>query len=84
MPNTCHGYCCFHALRRNLTDSPEYKAMLVAVKKKSILARAEIDVFIRWMWYFAKHYETVKAINISAKLLQLYDGRSNQSFCGPR
>ena len=72
MPNACHGYCCFHALCCNFTNSPQYKAMLVAAKNKSILARAEIDVFIRWMWYFAKHYETVKEINISAKLLKLY------------
>ena len=72
MPNARHGYCCFHALRRNFTDSPQYKAVLAAAKNKSILARAEIDVFIRWMWYFAKHYETVEEINISAELLKLY------------
>ena len=59
-------------VRRNFTNSPQYKAMLAAAKMKSILARTEIDVFIRGMWYFAKHYKTVKDINISAELLLLY------------
>ena len=41
-------------------------------KIKTISARAEIDVLIGWIWFFAKHYKTVEEINISAKLLKLY------------
>ena len=50
------------------------------MKKKGILARAEIDVIICWMWYFAKHYNIVDKINISAELLLLYMTEDQESY----
>ena len=41
-------------------------------KDASILARAEVDAIIRWMWYFARNYETEEEVKLASKLLVRY------------
>ena len=41
-------------------------------KDASILARAEVDAIIRWMWYFARNYETEEEVKLASKLLVCY------------
>ena len=41
-------------------------------KDASILARAEVDTIILWMWYFARNYETEEEVKLASKLLIRY------------
>ena len=70
--NAKHGLCVWHLLDRNLKNSKEYKALLAAAKGKSIFARAEIGAILRWLWYFARHYETREEIEVASYLLLKY------------
>ena len=72
LPNALHGWCLFHKLDRNLTSDPKYKSIITAAKEKSILARATVDMLLKWLWYFAKHYETAQEIEFSTILLNHY------------
>ena len=71
-PNAKHGLCVWHLLDRNLKNGKEFKALLAAAKEKSIFARADIDAILRWLWYFARHYETHEEIQFASSLLQKY------------
>ena len=85
MPNARHGYCYFHALRRNFIDSPEYKAMLAAAKNKNDFGQSRdrcahrLDLVLRKTLQNCRRNQYIRQ---TAKAV--YDGRSNQSFCGPR
>ena len=72
MPNAKHGSCFWHKMDRNLINSTEHKSTIAKAKDRSILCRAEIEVFFFWMWYFSKFYETIEEINMTMKMLIYY------------
>ena len=69
MPNAQGGLCSFHKIDRNCISHPKYKSMIAAKKSTSIMARAEVDILLRWMWLFTKHYELEEKIRLSKYLL---------------
>jgi len=72
LPNARHRHCAWHKINRNFTDDSEYKSKLISARKKDWKASIEIDVLIRWLWYFVKYYETAEEVNIATQLLHLY------------
>ena len=78
-PKAKHGWCGWHRINRNFTNDPKYKSMLAAAKNSSIFTRVEIDVVVRWLWYFIKHYEDEKEIQFSLNLLDFYLKEEDQS-----
>ena len=69
----------FHKINRNFTHSPNYKSILDAAKDKDIFGRLEIDIIVRWMWYFIKYYKTKDEVELSAYLFHLYMTEDDQS-----
>ena len=72
MPNAKGGLCSFHQIDRNYVSHPKYKSTIAATKSLSIMARAEVDMLLRWLWYFTKHYELEEEIRLSQYLLTFY------------
>ena len=71
-PAASHGLCVWHVLDRNFKNHAKYKALFAAAKDKSVFARAEIDAILRWMWYFARIYETKGEIKVASAFLLQY------------
>ena len=67
-----HGGCIWHCLDRDCTNDEKIKSTIAMAKDASILARAEVDTIIRWMWYFARNYETEEEVKLASKLLVRY------------
>ena len=67
-----HGGCVWHCLDRDCTSDEKFKSTIAMAKDVSILARAEVDTIIRWMWYFARNYETEEEVKLASKLLIRY------------
>lgn len=64
-PNAMHRWCGWHRINRNFTNDSKYKSILAAAKNSNIFTRAEIDVFVRWLWYCVKHYEDEDEVQFS-------------------
>ena len=76
------GLCVWHRLDRDCTNDEKFKSTIAMAKDASILARAEIDAIIRWMWYFARNYETEEEIKFASKLLVRYlSGDQSEHLC---
>jgi N-glycosylase/DNA lyase len=41
-------------------------------RNRDATSRIEIDLVVRWLWYFIKYYETEEEINLSMELLNFY------------
>ena len=64
--NAMQGWCAFHKIDRNFTHCPKYKSVLDGERNKDILNRIEIDIVVRWLWYFIKNYKTMEEVELSA------------------
>ncbi|KAL7539501.1 hypothetical protein ACHAXR_009346 [Thalassiosira sp. AJA248-18] len=73
-PNALHGWCTWHKINRNFTNDPQYKSLLANAKNINISSRIEVDVVVRWLWYFVKHYEDQSEIELSMMLMKHYLG----------
>ena len=76
--NAMQGWCGFHKVNRNFTHSTDYKSMLDIERDKDILGRLEIDLIVRWMWYFIKNYKTMEEVELSAYLFEYYMTKKDQ------
>jgi len=72
MPNAKAGLCSFHQIDWNYVSHSKYKSTIAATKSSSIMARAEVDMILCWLWYFLKHYELQEEIRLSQYLLTFY------------
>ena len=72
MSNAKHGLCIFHRLDRNCTSDSKCQSIIAATKQKSIAARTEVDVILRWMCYFSKSCERADEIEVTGVLLSYY------------
>ena len=79
LPNAQHGWCGFHKVNRNFTHHVQYKSILDAAKDKDIFGRLEIDIIVRWMWYFIKYYKTMEEVEMSADMYNFYMTEEDQS-----
>jgi len=70
--NAMQGWCAFHKIDRNFTHCPKYKSVLDVERNKDILNRIEIDIVVRWMWYFIKNYKTMEEVELSAYFMEYY------------
>ena len=61
LPNAQQGWCGFHKVDRNFTSNVEYRGILGAERDKDIFGRVEIDITVRWMWYFIKYITVLEA-----------------------
>ena len=66
LPNAQQGWCGFHKVDRNFTSNVEYRGLLDAARDKDIFGNVEIDVIVRWMWYFIKYYRNMEEVEMSA------------------
>ena len=57
----------------------KYHTSLCAVKTSNIMSRVEIDVIVRWLWYFVKHYINSDKIEFSTNLMDYYVTEEDQS-----
>ncbi len=80
LPNAQHGWCGFHKIDRNFTSNSEYKNVLDYEREKSILGHIEIDVIVRWMWYFIKTYRTMEEVQMSAYFINWYMTENDQTY----
>ena len=78
--NAQQGWCGWHKIDRNLTSDAKYKSILVHEKNKSIFTRVEIDLIVKWLWYFIKHYENSDEVEFSMMLLNYYLNEPDQSL----
>ena len=78
--NAQQGWCGWHKIDRNLTSDAKYKSILVHEKNKSILTRVEIDLIVKWLWYFIKHYENSDEVEFSMMLLNYYQTSQTKVF----
>ena len=53
--------------------------MLDMERDAGIFGRLEIDIIVRWMWYFIKYYKTMEEVELSAFLLNYYMTEEDQS-----
>jgi hypothetical protein len=49
-------------------------------RNRDATSRIEIDLVVRWLWYFIKYYETEEEINLSMELLNFYLKEEDQSI----
>ena len=78
-PNASHGWCGWHRINQNFTNNPTYHASLCAVKSSYIMLRIEIDVIMKWLWYFVKHYLNLEEIELSTILMNFYVNEKDQT-----
>ena len=71
-PNAWVGNCGWHKIDRNLINDSKYHSLIQKVRDSSIANRVEVDVVIRWLWYFIKHYETEQEISLAMDFLSFY------------
>ena len=67
-----HLHCAFHKLDRNLKSDSKYKSKIGSVREKGVNSKAEIDMVLRWLWYFCKHYENKEQVDLALTLLDYY------------
>lgn len=67
-----HLHCAFHKLDRNLKSDSKYKSKIGSVREKGVNSKAEIDMLLRWLWYFCKHYENGEQVDLALTLLHYY------------
>ena len=79
LPNAQHGWCGFHKINRNFTHHVDFKSILDAEKDKDIFGRLEIDILVRWMWYFIKYYKSMEEVEVSAFMFNFYMTEEDQS-----
>ena len=79
LPNAHQGWCGFHKVDRNLTSNVEYRGLLDAARDKDIFGNVEIDVIVRWMWYFIKYYRNMEEVEMSAFFFNYYMTEEDQS-----
>ena len=72
-------YCMFHRIDCKFLSESKYKSRFAAAKDKSIFARAKIDAFIWWLWYFGRQYKTREEIIISSAMLLRYLGEAQST-----
>jgi len=70
--NAMQAWCAFHKINRNFTHDSKYKSVLDGERSKNILNRIEIDIVVRWLWYFIKNYKTMEEVELSAFLMEYY------------
>ena len=71
-PNAHHRHCAFHKMDRNLKCDSKYRAKFAAARDKGIHSRVEVDMVLRFMWYFCKHYENNEQVDLALLLLDHY------------
>ncbi|KAL7551396.1 hypothetical protein ACHAWF_015520, partial [Thalassiosira exigua] len=81
-PNAKHRQCGWHKINRNFTESSDYKSKLSSQRKKCIQSSIEIDLIVRWMWYFIKHYENPSEVKMAMTLLHIYLNESQDCHYG--
>ena len=57
----------------------EYRGILDGERDKDIFGRVEIDIIVRWMWYFIKYYKNMGEVEMSAYLFNFYMTEEDQS-----
>ena len=50
---------------RNFTESSDYKSKLTMVRNSGVESSVEIDLIVRWLWYFIKYYENDEEVDLS-------------------
>ena len=71
-PKAKHRHCAFHKLDRNLKNDSKYKSKIAAVRDRNVNSRVEIDIFLRWLWYYCKHYENDDQVDLALRLMNHY------------
>jgi len=66
----------------NLKNDSKYKAKITAVREKGINSKAEMDMLLRWLWYFCKHYENDEQVNLALTLLHYYLDEDEENHFG--
>ena len=78
-PNASHGWCGWHRINRNFTNNSKYHASLCALKSSNIMSRIEIDVIVKWLWYFVNHYLNLEEIVLSSILMKYYVNEKDET-----
>ena len=79
LPNAHLRLCAWHKINRNFTNDPKYKSKISAARKSDVKTSVEIDVIIRWLWYFIKYYENEEEVNLAMRLLHYYLNEDEQT-----
>ena len=77
--NASHGWCGWHRINQNFTNTLKYHASLCAVKSSNIMLRIEINVIVKWLWYFVKHYLNSEEIKLSTILMKYYVNEKDET-----
>ena len=72
LPHARHRHCAWHKVNRNFTEDSKYKSKLSATRKRSWKSSVEVDVVVRWLWYFIKYYESPEEVDLAYRLLSYY------------
>ncbi|KAL7534014.1 hypothetical protein ACHAXR_005588 [Thalassiosira sp. AJA248-18] len=65
LPHAHHRHCAWHKINRNFTEDSKYKSMLSSTRKRCWKSSVEVDVIVRWLWYFIKYYESPEEVDLA-------------------
>lgn len=81
-PNAHHRHCAWHKVNRNFTEDSKYKSKISAARKTGVSTSIEIDMIVRWLWYFIKYYECADEVDLAMMFLQHYLTESQDRHYG--
>ena len=67
-PNCQQGHCGFHRMDKKCVNNLKYTSILATERDKNNVCRVEVDVFIKWLWYFIKYYKNADEVELSMTL----------------